>query len=105
MNGLLLALAVVSYFLGDQRAAIVIAVMVLLSVSLGFLQEHCSNKAADDLRRMVLTKATLRRQGADTQEHVAIPIEQIVPGDIVLAVRRRHDPCRPAADLGQGPVH
>ena len=84
LNVLLLALAVASYFLGDQRAAIVITVMVVLSVSLGFLQEHRSNKAADDLRRMVLTKATLRRRGSGTQDHVDVPIEEIVPGDIVL---------------------
>jgi P-type Mg2+ transporter len=84
LNVLLLALAIASYFLGDQRAAIVIAVMVVLSVSLGFLQEHRSNKAADDLRRMVLTKATLRRRGSGTQDHLDVPIEQIVPGDIVL---------------------
>jgi P-type Mg2+ transporter len=84
LNGLLLALAIASYFLGDQRAAIVIAVMVVLSVSLGFLQEHRSNKAADDLRRMVLTKATLRRRGSGTPGHIDVPIEEIVPGDIVL---------------------
>jgi P-type Mg2+ transporter len=84
LNVLLLALATASYFLGDQRAAIVIAVMVILSVSLGFLQEHRSNKAADDLRRMVLTKATLRRSGSGVQDHVDVPIEEIVPGDIVL---------------------
>ena len=84
LNVLLLALATASYFLGDQRAAIVIAVMVILSVSLGFLQEHRSNKAADDLRRMVLTKATLRRRGSGAQDHVDVPIEEIVPGDIVL---------------------
>ena len=85
LNVLLLALAIASYFLGDQRAAIVIAVMVLLSVSLGFLQEHRSNKAADALRRMVLTTATVRRRGADTvQDHIDIPIEHIVPGDVVL---------------------
>jgi Mg2+-importing ATPase len=84
LNMLLLALATASYFLGDQRAAILIAVMVVLSVSLGFLQEHRSNKAADDLRRMVLTKATLRRRGSGAQDHVDVPIEEIVPGDIVL---------------------
>ena len=84
LNGLLLTLAIVSYFLGDRRAALVIVVMVILSVSLGFLQEHRSNKAADDLRRMVQTKATLRRRGSGTEDHVDIPIEQIVPGDIVL---------------------
>ena len=85
LNGLLLALATASYFLGDQRAAIMIAVMVVLSISLGFIQEHRSNNAADKLRRMVLTTATVRRQvGAAAKDHVDVPIEQLVPGDIVL---------------------
>ena len=66
LNLLLLTLATVSFFLGDQRAAIVIAVMVILSISLGFIQEHRSNRAADDLRRMVQNKATVRRRGAET---------------------------------------
>jgi P-type Mg2+ transporter len=85
LNGLLLALAAASYFLGDQRAAIMIALMVGLSISLGFLQEHRSNKAADALRRMILITAAVRRKlpGA-AQEHVEVPIEQLVPGDIVL---------------------
>lgn len=85
LNLLLLSLASASYFLGDLRAAIVIAVMVVLSVSLGFLQEHRSNKAADALRRMVRTNVTVRRRGTVAQtDHVDIPIEQIVPGDVVL---------------------
>jgi Mg2+-importing ATPase len=84
LNALLLTLAVASYFLSDQRAAIVIAVMVLLSISLGFLQEHRSNKAADALRSMVLTTATLRRQGGTAQDHVDVPFDRIVPGDVVL---------------------
>ena len=53
LNLLLLSLATASYFLGDQRAAIVIAVMVILSISLSFIQEHRSNNAADKLQRMV----------------------------------------------------
>ncbi|MFM0511659.1 magnesium-translocating P-type ATPase [Paraburkholderia sp. RL17-373-BIF-A] len=85
LNLLLLSLATASYFLGDPRAAIMIAVMVVLSVSLGFLQEHRSNKAADALRRMVRTTATVRRRAAKAgPDHVDIPIEQIVPGDVVL---------------------
>jgi P-type Mg2+ transporter len=85
LNGLLLTLAVVSYFLSDQRAAIVIAVMVLLSVSLGFFQEHRSTKAADQLRRMVQNKATVRRKDSGAAEgHADVPIGQVVPGDIVL---------------------
>ena len=85
LNLLLLTLAAASYFIGDQRAAFVIAVMVLLSVSLGFFQEHRSTKAADALRRMVLTNATVRRQdGGTAQGHSDVPIGHLVPGDIVL---------------------
>ena len=85
LNLLLLTLATASYFIGDQRAAIVIAVMVLLSVSLGFFQEHRSTKAADALRRMVQTNATVRRQdGGTAQGHSDVPIGHVVPGDIVL---------------------
>ena len=68
LNLLLLTLAAASYLSGDQRVAIVIAVMVALSISLGFIQEHRSNKAADALRRMVLITATVRRQDAWRRE-------------------------------------
>ena len=85
LNLLLLSLATASYFLGDQRAAIVIAVMVVLSISLSFIQEHRSNNAADKLQRMVSITATVRRQvGVEAHDHVDVPIEQLVPGDIVL---------------------
>jgi Mg2+-importing ATPase len=85
LNVLLLSLATTSYFLGDQRAAIVIAVMVVLSISLGFIQEHRSNNAADKLQRMVSITATVRRQaGAAPHDPADVPIEQLVPGDIVL---------------------
>ena len=84
LNLLLLTLAAASYFIGDQRAAFVIAVMVLLSVSLGFFQEHRSTKAADALRRMVQTNATVRRQDGGTTQGHDVPIGHLVPGDIVL---------------------
>ncbi len=85
LNLLLLSLAGASYLLSDQRVAIVIAVMVGLSISLGFIQEHRSNKAADALRRMVLITATVRRKiTAAANEHTEVPIEMLVPGDIVL---------------------
>jgi P-type Mg2+ transporter len=85
LNMLLLALAAASYFLGDRRAALVIAIMVLLSISLGFYQEHRSTNAAAALRRMVQNNATVRRQdGATADGHTDVPIAQVVPGDIVL---------------------
>jgi Mg2+-importing ATPase len=84
LNLLLLVLATVSYVLGDPRAAIMIGVMVILSISLGFFQEHRSNRAADALRKMVRTTATVIRPTKEAgTAHVDIPIEQLVPGDLV----------------------
>ena len=86
LNFLLLSLAAVSYFLGDRRAAAVITVMVVLSVTLAFVQEHRSNTAAARLRAMVHTTATVLRRGtaigAEPHER-EIPIEEIVSGDVV----------------------
>jgi Mg2+-importing ATPase len=83
LNALLLILATVSWLLGDRRAAIVIAVMVVLSVSLAFVQEHRSSLAAAKLRALVRTHATVRRRGGAAAGGVEVPIEQLVPGDIV----------------------
>ena len=84
LNVLLLILAVMSLFLGDTRAAIVIAVMVVLAILTGFIQEHRSNQAAAKLRAMVKTTATVMRRGATgSPDVVDIPIEQLVTGDIV----------------------
>ena len=83
LNFLLLALAAISYVLGDKRAAAVIAVMVLLSVSLAFIQEHRSNQAAARLRAMVRTTATVLRRIGAGQQVLEVPIEELVPGDVV----------------------
>ncbi len=84
LNALLLSLAVVSYFLGEARASIVIATMVGLAVTTAFIQEHRSNRAAARLRAMVHTTASIRRTPADVDDPFAeIPMEQLVPGDIV----------------------
>ena len=86
LNFLLLSLAAVSFSLGDRRAAAVITVMVVLSVTLAFVQEHRSNNAAARLRAMVRTTATVLRRDADAgaESHgLEIPIEELVPGDVV----------------------
>jgi P-type Mg2+ transporter len=84
LNALLLTLAIVSYALGDVRAAIVIVLMVFLSITTAFIQEHRSNEAAARLRAMVKTTASVRRV-ADSEhiDFVEVPIETLVPGDIV----------------------
>jgi P-type Mg2+ transporter len=80
LNGLLLVLATISWLTGDARAAIVIIVMVVLSVSLAFAQEHRSNRAAEELRALVRTMASVRRR-SDPRE---VPMDTLVPGDIVV---------------------
>ena len=84
LNALLLSLAAVSWFTGDARAAIVICVMVILSVTLAFLQEHRSNQAATKLRAMVKTRASVHRPTPGGAARVLeIPVDQLVPGDVV----------------------
>ncbi len=83
LNALLLGLAVVSYFLGDVRAAIVIAVMVLLAVGTAFVQQHRSNRAAAELRAMVHTTASVRRPSTGPEPFHEIAIDRLVPGDVV----------------------
>ncbi len=86
LNLMLLALAGVSYVLSDARAAIMIFAMVILSVGLSFVQEYRSNKAAAKLRAMIRTTATVLRPGggADPAGRREIPIEDLVPGDVVI---------------------
>jgi Mg2+-importing ATPase len=88
LNVLLLTLAVISYFLGDPRAAVIIAVMVILSIVTAFIQEHRSNLAAAKLRALVKTTASVKRRGnalrvSKVEGFVEIPMEEIVPGDLV----------------------
>jgi Mg2+-importing ATPase len=84
LNALLLTLAIVSYFLGDIRAAVVIASMVVLAITTAFIQEHRSNEAAARLRAMVHTTASVRRRPNDADNpFTEVSIERLVPGDIV----------------------
>ena len=88
--GILIVLAIVSLitdvFLArpgdrDYKTVVVVSVMVLLSSLLRFWQEFRSNKAAEQLKSMVKTTATVLRKETGKIE---IDIEQLVPGDIVM---------------------
>src|SRR5260370_34063203 len=84
LNALLLTLATTSYFLGDVRAAIVIAIMVILAITTAFVQEHRSNEAAAQLRAMVHTTASVRRNPSRSEDPFSeIPIERLVPGAVL----------------------
>ncbi|CCM75354.1 magnesium-translocating P-type ATPase [Rhizobium mesoamericanum] len=84
LNALLLTLALVSYALGDSRAAIIISAIVVLSVGMAFVQEHRSSKAAAKLRAMVRTTASVCRPGEPHPQTEDIAVENLVPGDVVI---------------------
>ena len=82
---LLSLLAAVSLLTDDLTGAITIGAMVLLSTLLRFWQEGKSNRAADALKHMVSSTATvLRYRTADGQtERAELPIRLLVPGDVI----------------------
>lgn len=66
------------------KGVITLGIMVLVSVGMRFWQEYRSGKAAQALQSMVQTTAAVTRQN-DLGEPVTreIPIEDIVPGDLI----------------------
>ncbi len=84
-NLLLIFLAIVSFFIGETDAVYIISVMILLSVIVRFIQEYRSSKAAEKLKALVSTKATVLRRNNETEEpqKIDIAIKNLVPGDIV----------------------
>jgi len=76
---LLLLLATVSVATGDVRAAIVMGLMVVLGVSLRFVQEARADTAAKKLHAMITVTATVVRDGTARE----VPLGELVPGDIV----------------------
>jgi Mg2+-importing ATPase len=67
----------------DYKTIIVVSIMVMLSSLLRFWQEFRSNNAAEKLKSMVKTTATVIRsgEGGGKQE---LNIRDLVPGDVVV---------------------
>jgi Mg2+-importing ATPase len=76
----LLAASVISAATGDMANLLIIMTMVLLSVTLDFVQEHRAGRTAAKLRESVALRATVVRDGRPQEIRVA----DIVPGDVVL---------------------
>ncbi|WP_430962148.1 magnesium-translocating P-type ATPase [Pseudomonas syringae] len=98
-NLLLTLLALISFLTDDLEATVVISTMVVLSSLMRFWQEARSNKAADALKAMVSTTATVlrrlepgeqvenqQRNGGGLSERIRrieLPIRLLVPGDLI----------------------
>ena len=77
---LLLFATGLSFFLHDHVNAIIILVIVMGSGLLGFWQERGAVDAVEKLLAMVQIKVLVIRDGTEKK----IPLEEIVPGDVVL---------------------
>lgn len=77
---ILLVAAGLAFFLADRTDTAIILLIVLVSGLLGFWQERSANQAVASLLAIVQVKADVWRDGA----LVAVPVEEVVPGDVVL---------------------
>ena len=76
---ILLIASLASFLLGDAADAILILVIVLLSVSINFVQTYRSQRAISNLREKVTPTATVLRDGRWSE----IKRREVVPGDLV----------------------
>ena len=75
----LIAVAIVSFFLGEHIDSVIVILMALFSVILSFVQEHRASKTAKKLSAMVKVMVAVKRDGKE----VKLPLSNIVPGDII----------------------
>ncbi|MFF3271822.1 magnesium-translocating P-type ATPase [Streptomyces chrestomyceticus] len=76
----LLCLALVSAAVASWGAACVIAVLVVVSAVLRSSGEYRAERSTAALRELIATTATVQRRPGATRE---IPVDQLVPGDVI----------------------
>ena len=76
---ILLVASALSAATGDVASFFIVVSIVILSMTLDFVQEVRAQNAVEALRRSVAVQATVLRDGAK----LSLPIDQLVPGDIV----------------------
>lgn len=76
---ILIFASLLSAFLGDKSDMLIILGIVFFSGFLGFWQERGANRSVLKLLSMIHVTATVLRDGAELE----VPIDQVVPGDIV----------------------
>ncbi|MGB7787576.1 magnesium-translocating P-type ATPase [Methanoregula sp.] len=76
---ILLFAAVVSVVTGEITDAVIIFVIILASVTLDFFQEYKAENAAELLKKKIITRASVFRDGKAEE----LPITGLVPGDLV----------------------
>ncbi|MEO0250154.1 MAG: HAD-IC family P-type ATPase, partial [candidate division WOR-3 bacterium] len=77
---LLIAAAVIAFFLGEIVDAAMILAIVIMQAVIGFVQEYRAEKAFEALRKMVSQKARVLRDG----KIIEVDARVLVPGDVIL---------------------
>ena len=88
--GILLIIAIISFIVdvwmakpgeAEYKTVIMVGIMVMVSSLLRFFQEYRSNRAAEQLKSMVKTTATVLRK---LKGKIELDIKELVPGDIIF---------------------
>lgn len=77
---ILIVAALISGAAGDWASFVTILAILCISTALDVTQEHRAEGAAEALKRSVAVRSQVRREG----DVASVPVEDIVPGDIVL---------------------
>jgi Mg2+-importing ATPase len=86
---ILLVASALSAFTGDVASFFIIGTIVLISVTLDFVQEYRTGQAADGLRQSVAVRGQVYRDG----KILEIPLADMVPGDVALLAAGDLIPC------------
>jgi Mg2+-importing ATPase len=77
---ILLVAALITAATGDITDPLIISIIILVSVTLDFVQENRAERAAEELQKRVATTAAVLRDSVRKQ----IPLSEVVPGDIIF---------------------
>lgn len=77
---ILLFASVLSAATGNVTSFVIVIVMVVLSITLDFVQGLRAETAVEALRRTVAVRARVRRTGTEA----AVAVDDLVPGDVIL---------------------
>ena len=86
---ILLTASALSAFTGDASSFFIIGTIVLMSVTLDFVQEYRAGQAAERLRHSVVVRGQVLRDG----KLLEIPLAEMVPGDVALLAAGDLVPC------------
>lgn len=78
--GILLVAAIVSLFLNEMLDASVIFAILMMNAFLGFFQEYRAEKAIEALKKLMVQKVKVVRDG----EQKEIDSKELVPGDVII---------------------